>query len=56
MKVRLEKSNQKRIWEWKLQLEKIWEELDHQLLESLIISMPKRLEMVIEAKGETIKY
>ena len=50
MKVRLEKSNQKRIWEWKLQLEKIWEELDHQLLESLIISMPKRLEMVIKAK------
>ena len=56
MKVRLEKSNQKRIWEWKLQLEKMWEELDHQLLESLITSIPKSLEMVIEAKGETIKY
>ena len=55
-KVKIEKLSQKGILEWKLQLEKIWEELDHQLLESFIVSMPKHLEVVIGAKEETIKY
>lgn len=56
MKARLDKTRKKSITEWTDQLKKLWENLDHELLRSLIESMPRRLKMVIESKGEVIKY
>ena len=56
MEARLDQTRKKSITEWTDQLKKLWENLDHELLRSLIESMPRRLKMVIESKGEVIKY
>lgn len=37
-------------------LEKAWNDLDHQHLKNLVESMPKRLQLVIQAKGGHIDY
>ncbi len=42
--------------EWKAKIEDIWLYLDHDYLESLIRSMPKRIEMCITAGGDHINY
>ena len=56
MKARLDKTRKKSITEWTDQLNKLWENLDHDLLRSLVESMPRRLKMVIQSNGEIIKY
>jgi len=56
MKKRLDKTEMKTVVEWKLEIEKIWDNLSHDYLKSLIDSMPRRVQMVIEANGDTIKY
>jgi hypothetical protein len=56
MKRRVEKSEKKTISEWKEEIQKIWEDISHDFLKSLMESMPRRLQMVIAAKGEKIKY
>ena len=35
---------------------KIWDEITFDTLKSLMESMPRRLQMVIDAKGEIINY
>ncbi len=42
--------------EWKAKIEDIWLLLGHDYLESLIRSMPKRIEMCIAADGDHINY
>jgi transposase len=42
--------------EWKSKIEDIWLHLGHDYLESLIRSMPKRIEMCIAAGGDHINY
>src|SRR5882724_4872164 len=56
MKKRVERSEKKTVSQWKEEIQKIWEEVSHDLLKSLIDSIPRRLQMVIAAKGEKIKY
>jgi len=56
MKRRAERSEKKTISEWKEEIQKIWEDISQDLLKSLMESMPRRLQMVIAAKGEKIKY
>ncbi len=56
IKRKVERTGKKTVAEWKGEIQKIWEEINHDILRSLAESMPRRLRMVIEAKGETIKY
>jgi transposase len=56
MKRKIERAGKKTVAEWKEEIQKIWEEINHDILRSLVESMPRRLRMVIEAKGETNKY
>lgn len=56
IKRRLEKLDPTKIEDMKYGIEKIWEDIDEEILESLIGSMKKRLELCIAAEGEKIKY
>lgn len=55
IKHRLEKKEKKNVGEWKVAIEEIWEEISHDLLESLINDMPKRIKECIEGRGDKIK-
>ena len=56
IKGRLEKLDPTRTEDMKYGIEKIWEDIDEELLESLIGSMKKRLELCIAAEDEKISY
>jgi hypothetical protein len=56
MKRKVEKAGKKTIAEWDEEIQKISEEINHDILRPLVDSMLRLLRMVIEAKGETIKY
>jgi len=56
IKGRLEKLDPSRMEDMKYGIEKIWEDIDQELLESLIGSMKKRMELCIAAEGEKINY
>ena len=37
-------------------IKQVWSDLPTNLAENLILSMPKRMELVIQSKGDSIKY
>jgi len=56
MKDIIEKLEPKNLEDWKKKIREIWDELSHDYLETLIASMPRRLQLCIEAGGEHINY
>ncbi|RWR98829.1 hypothetical protein B4U79_17110 [Dinothrombium tinctorium] len=56
MKDRLEKLDPRNPVAWVEEISKIWDTVDHEYIESLVKSMPRRIEMCIAAKGNKIKY
>jgi transposase len=55
MKDKLQKSEPKTTEEWAQEIQKIWDNLDPDLLKSLFDSLKNRIEKCIEAKGATVK-
>jgi 2-polyprenyl-6-methoxyphenol hydroxylase-like FAD-dependent oxidoreductase len=56
MKRKLERAQKRTISEWKAEIEKIWSDIRPDVIKSFIESMPRRIQMVIEADGKIIKY
>jgi transposase len=56
MKCRLEKMDPRKSDNWIHQIEEIWDSINSEILESLIQSMPRRLEQCIIKNGEKINY
>ena len=55
MKRRIEKMNPRKTDEWKGKILKIWDEITRETLENYFESLPRRLQMCIDANGATIK-
>ncbi len=55
MKDAVEKLYPRKLEEWTAKIQ-VWDLLDISLLESLINSMPRRIQACIDKKGEKIKY
>jgi hypothetical protein len=55
MKDALEKLDPRNMEEWTAKIQQVWDSLDISLLESLIKSMPQRIQACIDKKGG-IKY
>ncbi len=56
MKRRLEAMEPKSVAEWKVKIQEIWEQLSHELVESLIRSLSRRIEECIASGGEVTKH
>jgi hypothetical protein len=54
IKDKLQKSEPKTFEEWVQEIQKIWDNLDPDLLKSLFGSLKNRIEKCIEAKGVTV--
>ena len=55
MKKRIEKMDSRKIDEWKGKILKVWDEITQETLENYFESLPRRLQMCIDANGATIK-
>jgi hypothetical protein len=53
---KLESMEPQSVSEWKRQIQKIWDDLSHELVECLVKSLPKRMRECIEKNGATVKH
>jgi len=54
--MKLERAQKRTISERNAEIEKIWNDIGPDVIKSFIESMPRRIQMVIEPNGKTIKY